>query len=71
MELPKFDRPEIGCVNMVNVFGYQDSFHPVLSEKRYPEKLINVMLRIQRLIYGEGIRVAEFFKVYRYFKIAK
>jgi hypothetical protein len=48
---------------MVNVFGYQESFHPVLSDKKYPEKLLNILLRIQRHVYNEGIRVADHFKV--------
>lgn len=65
-ELPKLPRPEIGHILLASVIGKQDNFHTAIKPAPEQDDLRTVILRIQRHVLDNSLRVAEFFKVTTY-----
>ncbi|XP_076647707.1 uncharacterized protein LOC143356146, partial [Halictus rubicundus] len=61
-ELPKYPRPEIGKVIPSKVFQKQTVFHPVMAEPKSTMPLREIILRVQKHILENRIRISEFFK---------
>lgn len=62
-ELPKLPRPEIGKIILSSVLGKESTFHPSIKKALEPEDIQNVILRVQRHVWNNRIRIEEFFKV--------
>lgn len=61
-ELPKLPRPEIGRIRISDVFGKETSFHPALNKVKVHKNIDEIILRIQRYIMENRIRIHEFFQ---------
>lgn len=62
-ELPKLPRPEIGKIILSSVIGKEDNFHPAIRQPEAPEDLRTVVLRIQKHVHENRIRINQFFQV--------
>lgn len=61
-ELPKLPRPEIGRIRISDVFGKETSFHPALNKVKVHKNINEIILRIQRYVMENRIRIHEFFQ---------
>lgn len=66
-ELPKLPRPEIGKIILSSIIGKEDNFHPAIKKPAAQEDLRTVVLRIQKHVLENRIRIDQFFQVMLFF----
>uniref|UniRef100_A0A8W7K8D3 EF-hand domain-containing protein n=1 Tax=Anopheles albimanus TaxID=7167 RepID=A0A8W7K8D3_ANOAL len=59
---PKVERPEIGSISVAELCGKRPTFHPFLSAGRKDQTMQELLLRIQRHIWENRIRIKEVFQ---------
>lgn len=64
VELAKIDRPEVGKVRLDEMLQKNTAYHPCLKPSRQEKNYRELMLRIQRHIWENRIRIREFFEQY-------
>lgn len=62
-ELPKLPRPEVGTVNIGEVYGKQSSNHPVLKKNRPTMANQKLVQRIMKFVHDNQLRVQDYFQV--------
>ncbi|XP_022825939.1 uncharacterized protein LOC111355990 [Spodoptera litura] len=62
--LPKLVRPEVEAGLSTAPLGFQETFHPALTQPHPPRQLIDLMLRVQEFVLQRRIRVSEFLRDY-------
>ncbi|XP_050087184.1 uncharacterized protein LOC126572151 [Anopheles aquasalis] len=60
--LPKVVRPEVGSISVAELCGKRLAFHPCLSADRKDQTMRELLLRIQRHIWENRIRIKEVFQ---------
>uniref|UniRef100_A0A336LCA6 CSON008072 protein n=1 Tax=Culicoides sonorensis TaxID=179676 RepID=A0A336LCA6_CULSO len=73
VQLPKLARPEIGNVNIGKVLDRVTTLHPVVTSKfsegnRKRMEVDEILLRIQRHVFENQVRVKEFFEKFDIFR---
>uniref|UniRef100_A0A1Q3FT57 Uncharacterized protein n=1 Tax=Culex tarsalis TaxID=7177 RepID=A0A1Q3FT57_CULTA len=68
VELPKVDRPEVGTVELARVLQKDTAYHPCLAPSRQERDFRTLMLRIQRYVWENRVRIREFFEQYDSFQ---
>ncbi|XP_039441985.1 uncharacterized protein LOC120422565 [Culex pipiens pallens] len=68
VDLPKVVRPEVGTVDLAKVLQKDTAYHPCLAPSRQERDFRTLMLRIQRYVWENRVRIREFFEQYDTFQ---
>lgn len=64
VELPKIQRPEVGNSRLEEILQKNTAYHPCLKPSQPERAFETLMLRIQRYVWENRIRIREFFEQY-------